>query len=192
MAWFGFFRPQPFGTQEKTLLRLLVPPLRYRLRLEMEVRRTRLLAAGFEAALEALGRPAYILDHRGRVVHANPLGLQSKHSLASLRTAAREIKGSARRQSFALRIPGVADHELVVIEPTGPEHGIRRAAFAQRFSLTPKQLEVLTHVVEGLTNKEIAAELGCAESTIELHVSGLFRKIAVDNRGALIAAYWRA
>lgn len=56
--------------------------------------------------------------------------------------------------------------------------------------LTPRQAEVLEHVAEGRSNKEIAHELGTAENTIELHVSRILRKAGVSSRSQLVARLW--
>ena len=39
----------------------------------------------------------------------------------------------------------------------------------------------------GLSNKEIAASLGCAENTVEYHVSALLRRYRVRSRVELVA-----
>jgi len=60
------------------------------------------------------------------------------------------------------------------------------------WKLTPRQADVLARVVAGQTNKQIAAELGCADNTIELHVTRLLRKADVTSRSQLIARFWSA
>jgi RNA polymerase sigma factor (sigma-70 family) len=48
----------------------------------------------------------------------------------------------------------------------------------QRFeSLTPREREVLTHVIAGKLNKEIAADLGAAEGTIKAHRASIMEKL---------------
>jgi DNA-binding NarL/FixJ family response regulator len=42
-------------------------------------------------------------------------------------------------------------------------------------------------VVRGASNKEVAASLGCAERTVELHVTALMRKTGTQNRTQLAA-----
>jgi len=61
---------------------------------------------------------------------------------------------------------------------------------ARRWQLTPRQTAVLQHVVEGASNKEVAATLGCAENTVELHVTQLLRRANVTSRTRLIAEFW--
>lgn len=48
--------------------------------------------------------------------------------------------------------------------------------------LTPRQLEVLALVCQGLSNKEISLRLGLALITVKMHVSSVFRALGVLNR----------
>lgn len=58
--------------------------------------------------------------------------------------------------------------------------------------LTPRLLEVLELVGRGLSNKEIAAELGLTEGTVKIHVTNLLAKLGVSDRTqALITAIKR-
>lgn len=59
---------------------------------------------------------------------------------------------------------------------------------SSRWRLTPRQTEVLSALIEGLTNKEIAARLGCSEATVEVHVTALLRKSGASNRTGLVRA----
>jgi NarL family two-component system response regulator LiaR len=50
------------------------------------------------------------------------------------------------------------------------------------YDLTPREREVLALLVEGLTNKEIAARLTVSAGTAKLHVSNILSKLGVSNR----------
>jgi two-component system nitrate/nitrite response regulator NarL len=58
--------------------------------------------------------------------------------------------------------------------------------------LSERQKEVLTYVVAGAPNKEIARRLGLSEVTIKIHVAALCRKFSVANRTQLATAGMRA
>lgn len=45
--------------------------------------------------------------------------------------------------------------------------------------LTGREREILTHVAEGLTNKEIGARLGISTRTVEAHRDSLMRKLGI-------------
>lgn len=56
-------------------------------------------------------------------------------------------------------------------------------------NLTPREKEVLIFLLRGISNKEIASEMGLQVVTIKLHVRGICRKLGAKNRtqAALIA-----
>jgi len=56
-------------------------------------------------------------------------------------------------------------------------------------TLTPSQLKILIGLQQGRLNKQIAFDLGVTEATIKAHLTGVFRKLGVQNRTqAVIAA----
>ncbi len=48
--------------------------------------------------------------------------------------------------------------------------------------LSERQVAVLKQLALGLSNKQIAHELGVAEPTIKMHISALLRALGVQNR----------
>ena len=52
--------------------------------------------------------------------------------------------------------------------------------------LTPREREVLTHVIAGRLNKQIAADLGTVEKTIKLHRGRMMRKMGVRTVADLV------
>jgi DNA-binding NarL/FixJ family response regulator len=54
-----------------------------------------------------------------------------------------------------------------------------------RQKLTPREQELLSFVVQGLTNKEIGTRLNLSEYTVKNHVHRMLRKTRTSNRMAL-------
>jgi DNA-binding NarL/FixJ family response regulator len=53
--------------------------------------------------------------------------------------------------------------------------------------LTPRELQVLEHLVHGLSNKAIARQLAISQHTVKFHVEALFRKLGVRSRSQAVA-----
>jgi len=54
--------------------------------------------------------------------------------------------------------------------------------------LSPRETEILSCLVNGLSNKEIANQLDITEGTVKVHLKGILKKIRVHNRTQ--AAIW--
>lgn len=73
---------------------------------------------------------------------------------------------------------------MVLQEKPNTQSGINHSS-----SLTPKQLEVLSLLIQGCSNKDIAMEMKLAESTVKMHVTAILKSLGVSNRTqAAIAA----
>lgn len=68
----------------------------------------------------------------------------------------------------------------------------RSEVLAQRWSLTPRQREVLQALAAGSSNREIAAALGGSERTVELHVTAILKRSGMGTRARLAANFWTA
>jgi two-component system NarL family response regulator len=62
----------------------------------------------------------------------------------------------------------------------------RVAALADAPRLSPRERDVLHLVVEGQSNKEIAANLGVTERTVKFHVTSIFNKLGAENRAQAV------
>ena len=69
--------------------------------------------------------------------------------------------------------------------PPGPPHAASALA-----GLTERELEVLRFVGTGVTNGQIAAELGLSEATVKTHLNRLMTKLGISSRAqAVVVAY---
>jgi FixJ family two-component response regulator len=59
---------------------------------------------------------------------------------------------------------------------------------ARLATLTPRELEVMEHVVAGQLNKQIAADLGTGEQNIKLHRAHIMKKMGVESLADLVRA----
>ena len=64
----------------------------------------------------------------------------------------------------------------------GIKTGPRAAARSNRFGLTPKELQIASHLAHGRSNHEIAALISRSERTVEHHVSTVLGKLGARKR----------
>jgi two-component system nitrate/nitrite response regulator NarP len=57
-------------------------------------------------------------------------------------------------------------------------------------SLSRKERQLLEALAEGLTNRELAAKMEVSTNTIKFHLSNIFDKLSVKNRGQAIAYFY--
>ncbi|MBM3860555.1 MAG: response regulator transcription factor [Verrucomicrobia bacterium] len=63
-----------------------------------------------------------------------------------------------------------------------PAVAARQRERVRRKDLSPRELEVLQHLVNGLSNKEIARALSIGDESVKTHLSGIFLKLGVTDR----------
>ncbi|ANB61359.1 response regulator transcription factor [Anoxybacteroides amylolyticum] len=57
--------------------------------------------------------------------------------------------------------------------------------------LTPREMDVLKHLIEGCSNNEIAAKLYVSVHTVKNHITNIFQKLEVKDRSQLIAMVYQ-
>ena len=90
-------------------------------------------------------------------------------------TAATELRGAVRAvyQGESYFSPPIASRLSAVVRGGPPE----TTPAGQLTQLTGRERQVLIGVTRGLTNKEIAADLGISHRTVETHRESLMRKL---------------
>lgn len=80
-----------------------------------------------------------------------------------------------------------AIHNAIEKDRIARQARIKLNALQQRLAmLTLREREVLSHVVSGKRNRQIAAELGTAEQTIKLHRASLMKKMKAESLADLM------
>lgn len=110
---------------------------------------------------------------------------------------ARGFKGAVRRDADPGQLAAAleaAARGLVVIDPAfgaavlpGPE-----PVRDETLHLSPRETEVLELLAEGLSNKEIALELGLSPHTAKFHVTALLDKFGAETRTEAVVRAARA
>ncbi len=79
-----------------------------------------------------------------------------------------------------------APERIVVREVpvAAPANGafVVNAASIERLGLTPRELEILALIAEGLSNREISERLYVSENTVKTHSANLFTKLNARRR----------
>ncbi len=75
-------------------------------------------------------------------------------------------------------------YRLIGCVPNGGDNAIRLHV-PKSVALTPTEKKVVTFVSQGLSNREIAIELGVSQRTVESHVSNMLNKTGLHNRTEL-------
>jgi DNA-binding NarL/FixJ family response regulator len=74
-----------------------------------------------------------------------------------------------------------ADADAILLGGPTPEHDDAEGPSVEE-PLTPREIEVLELLAEGLPNKAIAARLGISDQTVKFHVSSISGKLRAANR----------
>jgi DNA-binding CsgD family transcriptional regulator len=170
LGWLCALRRTPFPADAAILLNRLVPSLRRRLWIEHRLRSFETVEAALETALNAIERPAFIVDATGTVVRTNAAAGSPMLLDAS-----------------ATRVPIGDGNFLVMLRDEGSAPLARASNAARRWRLTARQSQVLRLVCEGASNRAIAATLAIAERTVETHVTAILARVGLETRSALIA-----
>lgn len=94
----------------------------------------------------------------------------------------------------AIRKAAVGENIMDPVTVDGAMRRVREALDAANplDDLTPREMDILALVAEGLSNREIAGRLYLAEKTVKNYVSGILSKLGMQRRtqAALFATEW--
>jgi DNA-binding NarL/FixJ family response regulator len=86
--------------------------------------------------------------------------------------------------------------QLVVTEPKAPAAAPAPASSSATLppeaeGLTRREVDVVRLVAKGLNNRQVAREMVVSQATVKTHLNHVLAKLALEDRGALIAWAWR-
>jgi DNA-binding NarL/FixJ family response regulator len=73
-----------------------------------------------------------------------------------------------------------SDADAILLAERNGRNGFEPRAFEE--TLTPREIEVLELLAEGLPNKAIAARLDISDQTVKFHVAAICSKLGASNR----------
>ena len=141
----------------------------------------------------ALGDGKYILDHL-QTIEAAPqviiyTGAEGDFipSLGMAHGGAAYVSKSEEPQELLDTIAAVGNGKMVF-----PYLDVKQINDNPLTDLTKREVEVLSSLAAGRTNKEIAQELSVSNNTVKFHVRNLYQKLNVKNRSQAVSLYHKS
>jgi FixJ family two-component response regulator len=133
------------------------------------------------------------LDLQERLTHGGillPIVFLTGHgdipmSVQAVKAGAVDFLTKPVNDADLLRAVGAALQRAAEQRAVETEMAVLRQRYA---SLTPREREVMAHVVAGQLNKQIAGDLGTGEQTIKVHRARVMEKMAVESLADLVRA----
>jgi DNA-binding NarL/FixJ family response regulator len=141
-----------------------------------------------DAARPLLETAIDLFEDAGVPYEASCGRLELATTLAALgeESAARREAAGALESMRSLGAAGEVERATRILGELEPTAAPRLAG------ITPRELDVLRLLVEGLTNRQIAERLVVSEHTVHRHVTSILRKLDVPSRAAAAAIAARA
>jgi DNA-binding NarL/FixJ family response regulator len=112
-----------------------------------------------------------------KVMNYGAMGFVCKSSNAAVMLSALNLVLSG-----GVYIPPQLLRQYGEIAAKEPDVADRRSLHTNEYGLTQRQMQVLTHLAAGLSNKEIAEAIHLAEGTVKIHVAAVYQTLRVGNR----------
>lgn len=122
-------------------------------------------------------------------VHPDPK--EQEH--IQLRKVINDVKFPILLRGFLIPSPS-GEHAirfLILMEKIGRRSQVVSHEARKRFHLTDREHEIVMHVADGRTNKEIAGILDISEHTVKEHIKHILRKTHTTTRTGILAQIFR-
>jgi DNA-binding CsgD family transcriptional regulator len=152
-------------------------------------------ALSLSRLVRGLGHEVVAKREDASVVLADGVGVSADVPAVSLGTELENHRARLPRDASAEQIDAALRAVAAGLSVSlAEEHRPRFEALSETDEpalLTPRELEVLRDVADGLTNKEIAGHLGISLHTVKFHVESLMRKLVVSSRAEAVSKSMR-
>jgi DNA-binding CsgD family transcriptional regulator len=128
-------------------------------------------------SLEQVERP-YLSAYAGWRLARALVSQRDQTAAARPLRAAAELAGRLGAAPLVVEVEALARRSRVDLRLPAPRPGAARPDLP----LTPRELEILSHLAAGRTNSEIAEALFISGKTASVHVSNILRKLGVGSR----------
>jgi DNA-binding NarL/FixJ family response regulator len=157
--------------------------------------------AELESGADAFGTPGF----RAWAAHARGAILvrQEQHAAAleSLEAALREYRTQQSRYEtaqvyewMAIAHRGLGEDELAAADTATAENIYHQLGVEPAYvcgsttpgGLTPREIEILTRIASGATNKQVAEQICISQKTVGRHLANIYTKLGVSTRTAAV------
>jgi DNA-binding NarL/FixJ family response regulator len=134
--------------------------------------------------LDGLGALKVLRQGRARIIVLTSFGDDDKLFAALRGGAAGYLLKDVQPADLvrAIRSANAGESPLSPAIATRVVEEVAQGTVSAHDDLTPRELDVLTLIARGRSNKVIARELGVAEKTVKTHVSHILAKLGVSDR----------
>lgn len=198
---------ESFTSSELAFSRMVLPVLTDLAEAKKSREELAMRAQALRVALDLLPVAAIVLSEAGRFLTSNGSAQKlfggAAVSAAVIESALKAVEsGTERRVTTVLRAdgsslrvvpaqldprPAAGDPLVVFLIPDNARLEVATGLLVSRHGLSPMQAKVVAFVAQGLTNKEVAAELGISPETVHKHLNAVFQRTGLGTRGAVVA-----
>jgi DNA-binding CsgD family transcriptional regulator len=140
-------------------------------------------------AWEAAGDPYVAAYARWREAEALLVAGGRREKVTELARDAHQVASELGAHPLRAQLENLGQRARISLQREAPRP-VAASAFAH-LDLTPREIEVLALLGDGMTNRDIGSELFITSKTASVHVSRILSKLAVPNRAAAAAAAQR-
>jgi DNA-binding CsgD family transcriptional regulator len=145
------------------------------------------LHAMLGAVLDAIPGAALLVTAEGGLVASNAHARQWLESDGAREEALRAARWRRSTADLALTEIEGASGVVLLVRPPGDPANSPAATSPSDWGLTPREQDILSLLLDGRSNRTIAAALDVGERTVETHLSAMLAKAGVASRAELVA-----